>query len=752
MHPSRFRRLAAACRPFSLVIFAALVLVCAASASAAADTMVSGLVVDETGRPIPRAFVRALDDAGVETARAFADEGGRFVLDVPDAGGCRIEARLTGFAPNEVTCGAPGRSLRLELAVAPIRETILVSATRTRAPTSQVGASATVFTADDLTRLQTPLLADLLATTPGAMVVRSGAPGALTSLFVRGGESDYNKILLDGVPLNEPGGTYFLNSLTTEHLEGVEIVRGANSALYGSDAMASVIQLFTRRLDRTTRRPRGSVQFDGGTYGTWRGTAGVSGGAGRFDYSLGAAQRASDNRSPNSRFENTTLSANVGVAVGSRATLRFIGRGELAHVGTPGPTAFGRPDLDAFFERQDGIASVGFDQQTTAAFRQRASYSLATSRQTSTNLLLDPPYVATFEGRTATWTSTDFLHDSRADLRRHHASYQADWRPSGRVSSGEQHVTLLMDWDGERATQRDRIAGTETRHARDNFGVSAQHQILWRRVFLTLSGRVERNENFGAAAVPRAAVVHVLREGAAFFGETRVRASGGTGIKEPTLLESFSVSPYFRGNLDLEPERSRSLEVGIEQRLAGDRAKVEVAWFANRFSDIISLRTNPETFEAQFFNVGVTRARGLELGLQAVPVPAVRVRAGYTWLASRIVATTAPGNPLFAHGQWAFRRPRHSGTVGATLRWRRLAADVDGVLVGRFVDSDFGLFLPALVENPGRTTWDARVALNLTTRLTGIVAADNLTDRDYSEPLGYQPLRRAIRAGVRVEF
>jgi vitamin B12 transporter len=344
------------------------------------------------------------------------------------------------------------------------------------------------------------------------------------------------------------------------------------------------------------------------------------------------------------------------------------------------------------------------------------------------------------------------LNDTRADLRRHHASYQADWKPSGTVASGDQLATLLVDWDGERATQGDRLALTEARHARDNFGVSAQHQLMWRRAFVTLSGRIERNDSFGTAAVPRASLVYVLRDGGALLGETRLRASGGTGIKEPTLLESFSVSPYFRGNPDLEPERSRSLEVGIDQRLAGNRAKIEVAWFANRFSDIISVRTNPATFEAQYFNVGVTRARGLELGVQAAPAPALRVRAGYTWLASRIVATTAPGNPLFARGQWAFRRPRHSGTVGATLQWKRVAADLDGVMIGRFADSDFGLFDPPLVENPGHTTWDARVALTLTPRLTGLAAIDNLTDRDYSEPLGYQPLRRAVRAGLRVGF
>jgi outer membrane receptor protein involved in Fe transport len=455
---------------------------------------------------------------------------------------------------------------------------------------------------------------------------------------------------------------------------------------------------------------------------------------------------------PNSRLENTTLSANLGVALNSRATLRFIGRGELEQAGTPGPTAFGRPDMDASFDRDDAVAGISLDQQVTNVFRHRATYSLAATHYGSTNLLLDPPFVATFEGRTALLASQDFLNDSRTNLRRHHASYQADWRVARRPAAGDHLLTLLADWNGERAALEDRLAGVRTSHSRDNVGMSAQQQMLWRRAFITLGGRIERNENFGTAVVPRVSAVYVLREASDAIGETRLQASAGRGIKEPTMLESFSQSPFFRGNLELEPERSRSVEIGIEQRVAGDRAKIAVAWFDNRFTNIISLRSDPTTFEGQYFNVGVTRARGLEAAVAAAPVPAVRARAAYTFLDSAILDSTDPDNPLFAVGQWAFRRPRHSGSIGATVTWGRASVDVNGIFVGRFVDSDCGLFDPPLTENPGHSTWDARVAWRITSQVTGMLIADNLTNEDYSEPFGYQPLRRVIRAGVRVGF
>jgi vitamin B12 transporter len=723
---------------------------------AVADRMVAGIVVDQSGRGVPRAHVRVLDTAGTDSRGVFADEAGRFEVIASDAGSCSVQASLTGFQTATAPCAsaAVGEPLRIVLAVAPVQESLIVTATRTEAPTSQVGASATVFTEADLERRQTPLVADLLMSTPGAMLVRSGAPGALTSLFVRGGESDYNKILLDGVPLNEPGGTFYLSNLTTENLERVEVLRGAYSSLFGSDAMGSVIQLFTRRGDRTAKRPAVSAQIDGGTYDTLHVSAAVAGANGPLDYSVSAARFASDNRVPNSRFENTTLSANIGVAVGTSATLRVIARGERGHAGTPGTTAFGRPDLDAFSERHDDLASVSFDHQVTRALRQRASYSRTASSQQSTNLIVDPPYRAAFRGQVAARLSNDFLNDSLTRLRRHHASYQADARLVSSARAGDHLLTLLADWDGERARADNRLAATQTINTRDNFGFSAQHQMLWPRTFATVGGRVERNENFGTAFVPRGTLVYVARAASSgALGETQLKASAGTGIKEPTMAESFSISPFFRGNPNLKPERSRSAEIGVEQRFARDRAKVELSFFHNRFSDVIALvTTNPSTFEGQFLNVGLTRARGVEAGVQARPVAAVRVRGGYTLLDSKILASERPNDVLFGLGRQAFRRPKHSGYAGVSVNVGRITADLNGVFIGAFVDSDFGLFTPALTTNPGHNLWDARATAKVTRRLTAIFSIDNLTNEDYSEPFGYQPLGRVVRAGMRIGF
>jgi vitamin B12 transporter len=746
MYPSRLWRLAMACRlPFLLTL-----VFLASIPSSAYAAPLDGVVVDQSGRALPRAFVRVFDRAGVEASSTFTDDNGRFHLAAAPPN-CRLEASMTGFSPASSPCDSPAR---LVLPVAPISETVVVTPTRTEAPADQTGASVTAFTAADLEQRRVPLVADLLRSTPGAMLIRTGGAGTVTSLFVRGGESNYNKVLLDGIPLNEPGGTFNFSNLTTDNLERIEIVRGAQSALFGSDAMASVVQLFTRRADRDAARPRVALSFEGGTFDTVRGSAAVSGASRAVDYSLGVSRFNTDNQVPNNRFENTTLSANLGVALGADATLRVIGRGELEHVGTPGQAAFARPDLDAFFQRHDGVGGVTFDQQLTPRFRQHAAYSLAVSDQQSTDLVADPPYTPTFNGHTAPFAFSDFTFDTRTSLRRHHASYQADLRLTTDPSAyGDHRVTMLGDWDGERAALEDRLAGTTTPASRNNFGAAIQDQVLWARTFLTVGGRVEHNDSFGTAVVPRGSIVYVARASSGRIGETRLKASAGLGIKEPTVIQSFSPSPFFKGNPDLQPERSRTVEAGVEQRFASDRARIEATWFDNRYRNLIATRaTDPATFAAEYFNIGLTSARGAEIAIDIAPVRMLRSRAGYTFLASEVLESTAPTNAVFQPGQWLFRRPRHSGFIGATLSWQRLTADVTGVLVGHFVDSDFASLVPPIVSNPGYATWDGRIAVRVTQQLSVLVSIDNLTAASYMEPLGYPALGRAARVGLRFGF
>ncbi len=162
------------------------------------------------------------------------------------------------------------------------------------------------------------------------------------------------------------------------------------------------------------------------------------------------------------------------------------------------------------------------------------------SHQASTNLEEDPPYTPQFGASVSPFEFFDFTYDSRTDLRRHYATYQADWRPATGGRFGDHQVTTAVDWDGERGTLTDALAQTEVVARRDNVGWTLQHQALWPRLFATVSVRVEHNDSFGTATVPRVAAAFVARQSRGAVGETRLKASAGRGIKEPTIVESYS--------------------------------------------------------------------------------------------------------------------------------------------------------------------------------------------------------------------
>ena len=726
-----------------------LICFCAATPVRAGQESITGQVLDSDEKPIARARLTLSDADGRVRATTFSGLDGQFRF-VGATGNCKVEASLTGFQPATAPC-ASTQELRLKLSVAPVHEAVVVTATRGEAPAGQLAASVTVFDREQIERRQTPLVADLIRQSPGVTVVHTGGLGTQTSLFVRGGESSYNKVLLDGVPLNEPGGVFYFNNVTSENLDRVELVRGSQSALFGSDAMASVVQMFTRRA--TADGVEVSGMFEGGSYDTFRGSAGVAGKSGKFDYSLRGARYATDNNVPNNEFDNVTFSGTAGVEIAPRTSLRFVGRTEAEEVGTPGQTLFGRPDLDAAFDRTDGVFGVTFTQQLTETLQQRATYGFARSNQESANLIADPPYTPTFEGRMAPFEFGDFPFHSRNELRRHHVTYQVDWRlPVSGGRAGTHILTGAFDFDGERAQLENVLDAAVTNASRNNAGYTVQHQALWASVFVTAGLRVEDNDSFGSAVVPRGSIAWTARNSGGAIGETKLKAAAGLGIKEPTILQSFSPPP-FAGNPDLEPERSRSVEAGIEQRFANGRVKVEATWFNNRFKNIISTRTisfNP--FQAQYFNIGLTRARGVELAGTVAAAPNFRINAGYTLLASEILDSTSPNNPVFQVGQWLFRRPRHSGFAGVGWQHDRLTVDLNAVFVGRRVDSDFSSLVPAMVENDGYGLWDLRASYRLTGQLGIIGAIDNMFDADYMEPLGYAALGRAARVGLKVGF
>ncbi|HUP39840.1 MAG TPA: TonB-dependent receptor, partial [Vicinamibacterales bacterium] len=521
-------------------------------------------------------------------------------------------------------------------------------------------------------------------------------------------------------------------------------LRGEHSALFGSDAMASVVHLFSVRPD--TSRPQLNLTVDGGTYNTAHVAAGVGARNGGIEYSVFGSHLRTDNREPNNESKTSTVSISLNRTLKSGASARFLGRGEFGRAGTPGTTAFGRPDMDAHFRHHDGSVLGGWNQPLGSRVTQQTSYSYISTNYRSTNLVTDPPYTARFGGLVAAFPSSDFLYDSETALERHHVEYRAD-----AVVARNQVVTAAFAYDGERGVLTNHRSTTAPqRPERNNTGTTIQYEATAERLSVVGGIRFENNGSFGFYAAPRIAASWLLSAGDDDLGTTRLRASVGRGIKEPLFIQSYSPSPSFLGNPDLAPERSRGFDVGFEQRFAGDRAAIELTYFANHFDDLISLGPfDPVTFNAQYENIGETRASGLELVGTAFISSGFRLTGGYTLLDSKVIRSIS-SSPIFAPGRDLYRRPRHSGSVQASYSRSRASIAVGAVFVGSRVDTDFNF--PTITSNEGYAAWNASGEVRVAGRTASFVTLENLADREYMEPLGYRGLGRTVRAGIRTRF
>jgi vitamin B12 transporter len=703
---------------------------------------ISGTVVDPDHAALPEVSVRLIAPDGTEVSRTLTNQQGRFAFQQPCAG-CVVDLQLTGFRNQRVPL--PRQYQEIELQVAPVEEHVIVTANRTETPASLIGSTTTVIPRNEIDARQEAMVSDLLQTVPGVTTIRSGGYGAVTSIFTRGGDSDYTKVLLDGIPLNEPGGIMDLSSLAATNLDHIEIVRGPQSALFGSDAMTGVVQLFSRGGQTEVGRPQITLNLDAGNLNTLHAGADVSGQTGNFDYDAFWSRFSTDNQGINAAFGESSAGTNLGWSLG-KTKLRWILRGDLSLVGNPGQTVFGPAIDDAYTHRGDGFTGFSVNNQTTRFWEQRLNYTFDRTRRVSRDLGLDPPFTPTFEGHTAPFEFFDFRSKFIEDARRHHVDYQSNLKLGDGTSDWGQHVfTLGFSWDRE--------VGAPAPVPVDDFAGVFQYQAFIGRLSLTNGFRVEDHSLFKKTITPRSSAAYLIRRGDNTFGATKLKFNFGLAFKEPNLVQLFSPDPFFLGNPHLRPERNRSFDFGVEQRLLDDRAKVEIDWFDNRFRDLVeSVVTNPQTFASTFFNLDAAKANGAEMILELVPKTGLKLTATYTYLNTLITQSSKPTDPVFGKGRTLFRRPRHSASVSAIWNWQKLTASSTLTYVGRRADSDFEGLIPPLTSDPWYTRLDLAWTYRITKKFSYVGVVTNALDRSYMESLGYPALPIAFRMGGRFTF
>jgi vitamin B12 transporter len=352
-------------------------------------------------------------------------------------------------------------------------------------------------------------------------------------------------------------------------------------------------------------------------------------------------------------------------------------------------------------------------------------------------------YVPEWEGQTGVYPNCDFPNAAGFQNRtaRLAAGYQAD------VSVGTRH---LLTAGGEVEHETGDLGNRSEERLtpeRTNLGAYVQDRVLLgSRAYLTVGGRVERNGSYGTHAVPRAALAVRLRDG---DDATTVRASAGMGVKEPSFLESYGESFFAKGNPDLDPERSTTFDVGLEQRLFGSRLRASVTAFHHDYRDQIAYTVvDFSTFEGTYVNLAHTRAQGVEVALEARPESHLHLLGQYTYLDGEILESPSDFDPVYAAGEPLLRRPKHQGSLSAQLSFPRWSAGATLVRVGERADSDFvGL---GLTRSSAYTRLDARLRLRVAGPVEAFLAGENLTGATYQEVLGYPALGRSVRGGLRL--
>ncbi len=704
----------------------------------------TGVVRTSDGLPLPG--VAVILEGPAYARRLTTGPDGSFRAGTLAAGSYSLRVDAPGLVLGEakaVSVGAAEARQDLVLSPAPVSERVVVSATRGEATLSTLGVSAFVLEREQIDDRAAPSLMPLLQDVPGVATARAGQTGQQGSAFIRGGESRYARVMVDGVPVNQPGGAYDFGAALPFELERVEVVRGAASSLYGTDALAGVVSLETRRA-RVGESPSLRAEGEGGSF-DWRRFLGATSGArGAFDWNAGAQRLTTDNEAPNSAFEQTAAALSAGLKLDDRTHARAVVRFDDSTVGTPGPTAFGPPDLDASFERDDFVLSATL-RRDHVRFSQQLRVGYSRTDQLSLNPVDSGCYVPEWEGQQGAFPICDFPNPDgfQNQTDRLAAGYQAD------VSVGaRQLLTAGAEIEHETGALGNR-SGDLLRPERTSYGAYLQDRVLLgARAYLTLGGRIERNGSYGTRAVPRAALAVRVREGE---NATTLRASGGMGIKEPSFFESYGESFFAQGNPDLDPERSTTFDVGVEQRLFASRLRASVTYFHHDYRDQIAYTlVDFNTFQGTYVNLAHTRAQGIELALEARPVPQLALLGQYSFMDGEILESPSDFDPVYAVGQPLLRRPEHQGSFTAQLSFQRWSAGVTLALVGDRADSDFvGL---GLMMNPGYTRLDARLRVRLAGPVEAYVIGDNLLDEEYQEALGYPALGRSVRGGLRLRL
>lgn len=584
---------------------------------------------------------------------------------------------------------------------------LIIAATGVEQEADTTGQAVTVIDRDTIEQRQAVTVSDLLATTPGVTVTRNGGPGTVTSVRIRGAEGDQTLVLIDGVRVNDPsspGGGFDFAHLLTASVERIEVLRGPNSVPWGSQAIGGVVNVLTRR---PTEGLQGRGQIEYGSMDSLFAAGGISGSNGILSGSLNGGYLRTDGISafaggaePDG-YRQYGASGRVEVAFTPNVRLDLRGYWSDSRTDIDGfpPPNYVFADTDEYSSARElyGYAGLHVD---LGRFRNVIAFQIADVDRDN----FDP----------AAGTDPIFLSRGRSERFTYGGDVQA--LDAVRLVIGAEHENTRFSDGFDRFSR----------------GVSS----LWAEVILTpidgltVTGglRYDDDEAFGGHTTFGINAAYALSTG------TTVRASYAEGFKAPTLFQLYA--PFF-GTPTLQPEEAESLDIGIEQRLIGDRLVAQLTWFNRRTTNQIDFDQGTFTYG----NIALTRADGFEAGLAVRPVDGFTISGAYTYVKAENRSPGFVGNELA-------RRPRHALSLSADYRFP-FGLSVGGTVlnVGRSFDDPGNN-----VRLDGYTLVSVRAEMPVSRNLFVYARVENAFDDDYRIVSGYGTVGRAAYAGIRVRF
>lgn len=617
------------------------------------------------------------------------------------------------------------RAALLLFASSAVAEPLVITVTpnRREVPIDQIGSTVTVVTSEDIERQQHRTVPDVLRAIPGLSLVQNGGPGGSTTVALRGTNTNHAKVLIDGIDIGDPStanGAFDFGNLLTSDVERIEVVRGPQSGLYGSDAIGGVINIVTRK----GRGPaRATAAIEGGSFETLNMAAALSGGTGRFTYAVDAAHlHAGDtpvtplSLLPGGRLrigdkaDNLTLSTRLGAKINDDFDLGFIARYTDATLRFTGDDFSTFPAVPAARQNRSlntmSLTRLEAKHRTFDAFEQRLGISYTEHDREIRGIDAFTPDTAYTGDR----TKVDWL-----------GTYQLV--PGHGLLGGLEAATDGLD-DRSTKAENDMRAGFLQLDSAFGGGL-----------FNSVSIRYDDNDRFGGVTTWRIAPSYRIEA-----TDTRLKASYGTGFKVPSLSQLFVSYPAFNffANPNLKPERSTGYDAGFEQAFMRGRLRFGITYFHNDIDDLITTNARFTSLE----NRPSATTRGVESFVSFAAAPTLTIRGDHTYTEARDNET---GNELL-------RRPKHKASLAAI--WQVTGdstLSLSALHVGARVDGNRDFSIQRLTASP-YTVINLVGTHELTRSTTLFGRVENLTDRQYQDPTGFERPGLGIFVGVKVRY